>query len=188
MATANASPRAQRSAIFTSPLYELAGFCLEVDCWAEGWRRDQMFAVSELASIYGRDRTVSDVLRRMRCSVLNMRVRPRPVAGESPALGTSNLRCRRPFAEERGCAQPAISPAPDGEVLVSWRSKNAYFILSFEDGATIDWLGSLPARSSGTVEAKSAELHGDALTLTIAGTVQRQPLPLGVERSTVRRS
>jgi len=52
-----------------------------------------MFAVSELASFYGRDRTVAEVLRRMRCSgdcgwrvvaawlvtgsVMNMRVRPR---------------------------------------------------------------------------------------------------------------
>jgi hypothetical protein len=55
-----------------------------------------MFAVSELASFYGRDRTVGEVLRRMRCSggcggrvvaawlvtgpVMNMPVRPRRVA------------------------------------------------------------------------------------------------------------
>jgi hypothetical protein len=57
MAAANASPRAQRSAIFASRLHELTGFCLEVDCLAEGCRRDRMFAVSELASFYGRDRT-----------------------------------------------------------------------------------------------------------------------------------
>jgi len=60
MAAANASPRAQRSAIFASPLHELTGFCLEVDCLAEGCRRDRMFAVSELASFYGRDRTVGE--------------------------------------------------------------------------------------------------------------------------------
>jgi hypothetical protein len=36
MAAANASPRAQRSAILASPLHELTGFCLEVDCLAEG--------------------------------------------------------------------------------------------------------------------------------------------------------
>ena len=63
---------------------------------AEGCRRDRMFAVSELASFYGRDRTVAEVLHRMRCSggcggrvvaawlvtgpVMNMRVRPRRVA------------------------------------------------------------------------------------------------------------
>jgi hypothetical protein len=101
MAAANASPRAQRSAILSSPLHELTGFCLEVDYLAEGCRRDRMFAFSKLASFYGRDRTVSDVLRRMPCSVLNMRVGPRP----SPTLGASNLRCRRPFAEECGGAQ-----------------------------------------------------------------------------------
>jgi hypothetical protein len=105
MAAANASPRGQRSAILASPLHELTGFCLEVDCLAEGCRRDRMFAVSELASFYGRDRTVSDVLRRMPCSVLNMRVGRRRVAGGPLALGASNLRCRRPFAEECGGAQ-----------------------------------------------------------------------------------
>src|ERR1700722_17292334 len=96
MAAANASPRAQRSAILASPLHAQTGFCVEVDCLAEGCRRDRMFAVSELASFYGRDRTVGEVLRRMRCSggcggrvvaawlvtgpVMNMRVRPRRVA------------------------------------------------------------------------------------------------------------
>ena len=68
MAAANASPRAQRSAILASPLHELTGFCLEVDCLAEGCRRDRMFAVSELASFYGQHRTVGEVLRRMRCA------------------------------------------------------------------------------------------------------------------------
>jgi hypothetical protein len=96
MAAANASPRAQRSAILASPLHELTGFCLEVDCLAVGCRRNRTFAIAELASFYGRDRTVGEVLRRMRCSgecggrvraawlvtgpVLNMRVRPRRVA------------------------------------------------------------------------------------------------------------
>ena len=103
MAAANASPRAQRSAILASPLHELTGFCLEVDCLAEGCRRDWMFAVSELAScFYGRDPTVGEVLRRMRCSggcggrvvagwlvtgpVMNMRVRPRRVALLGPEV------------------------------------------------------------------------------------------------------
>src|ERR1700756_5446145 len=96
MAAANASARAHRYAILDSPLHELMGFCLELDCLPEGCRRDRMFAVSELASFYGRDRTVGEVLRRMRCSsgcggrvvaawlvtgpVMNMRVRPRRVA------------------------------------------------------------------------------------------------------------
>jgi hypothetical protein len=97
MAAANASARAHRSAILASPLHELMGFCLELDCLAEGCRRDRMFAVSELASFYGRDRTVGEVLGRMRCSggrvvaaclvtgpVMNMRVRPRRVAQLGP--------------------------------------------------------------------------------------------------------
>ena len=50
LAAANASPRAQRSAILASPLHELTGFCLEVDCLAEGCRQDRMFAVSGRSS------------------------------------------------------------------------------------------------------------------------------------------
>jgi hypothetical protein len=96
MAAANASPRGQRAAILASPLHELTGFCLAVDCLAPGCGRERTYAVAELASFYGRERTVGEVLRRMRCSggcggrvgaarlvtgpVLNMRVRPRRVA------------------------------------------------------------------------------------------------------------
>jgi hypothetical protein len=39
-----------------------------------------MFAVSELANMYGRDRTVGEVLRLVTGPVMNMRVRPRRVA------------------------------------------------------------------------------------------------------------
>ena len=96
MAAANASARGQRSAILASPLHELIGFYLAVDCLARGCSGERAFAVAELASFYGRDRTADDVLRRMRCTgvcggpvaaawlvtgpVLNMRVRPRRVA------------------------------------------------------------------------------------------------------------
>ena len=99
MAAANASARGQRSAILASPLHELIGFCLAVDCLAPRCNGERSFAISELASFYGRDRTVSEVLRRMRCSgdcggrvaaawlvtgpVLSKRVRPRRV----PLLG-----------------------------------------------------------------------------------------------------
>jgi hypothetical protein len=68
MAAANASARGQRSAILASPLHELTGFCLAVDCLTSGCSGERSFAVSELASFYGRDRTVGEVLRRMRCS------------------------------------------------------------------------------------------------------------------------
>ena len=99
MAAANASARGQRVAILASPLHELTGFCLAVDCLNPECRRDRMFAVTELAEFYGRQRTVSEVLRRMRCSdgcggrvaaawlvtgpILDTRVRPRRV----PLLG-----------------------------------------------------------------------------------------------------
>ena len=96
---ANASARGQRAAIFASPLSELSGFCLVVDCLTPGCGGERTFAMSDLAGFYGVGRTVGDVLRRMRCSggcggragaawlvtgpILNARVRPRRV----PLLG-----------------------------------------------------------------------------------------------------
>ncbi len=55
-------------AILGSALHELAGFYLSVDCLAPGCNGERSFAVAELASFYGQDRTVGQVLRRMRCS------------------------------------------------------------------------------------------------------------------------
>jgi hypothetical protein len=99
MAAANASARGQRAAIIASPLSELTGFNLAVDCLSPGCAREQTFAVTDLATFYGGGRTVGEVLRRMRRSgacggrvgaawlvtgpVLNARVRPRRV----PLLG-----------------------------------------------------------------------------------------------------
>jgi hypothetical protein len=99
MAAANASARGQRTAILASPLHELSGFLLTVDCLGPACSRERSFAIADLANFYGRDRTVGQVLRRMRCSgacggpvaaawletgpVLNARVRPRRV----PLLG-----------------------------------------------------------------------------------------------------
>ena len=95
MAAANASPRGQRAAILASPLHELTGFYLAVDCLAPRCDGERTFAVAELATFYGRDSTVGQVLRRMRCSgacggrvgaawrvtgpIRNARVRPRRV-------------------------------------------------------------------------------------------------------------
>jgi hypothetical protein len=99
MAAANASARGQRAAILASPLHELSGFLLTVDCLGPDCRGERSFAITELASFYGRDRTVGQVLRHMRCSgacggrvvvawlatgpILNTRVRPRRL----PLLG-----------------------------------------------------------------------------------------------------
>jgi hypothetical protein len=67
MAAANTSPRSQLVGILASPLRELTGFCLAVDCLALGCNGERIFAIAELVSLYG------PVLRRIRCS--------RPVAG-----------------------------------------------------------------------------------------------------------
>ena len=66
MAAANASAREQRAAILASP--DLTGFCLAVDCLAPGCGGERAFAVAELASFYGDNRTVGTTLRAMRCS------------------------------------------------------------------------------------------------------------------------
>jgi hypothetical protein len=100
MAAANASARGQRVAILASPLHQLTGFCLAVDCLTLECRRNRIFAVTELAEFYGRQSTIAEVLRRMRCSdgcggrvaaawlvsgpILNARVRPRRVALMGP--------------------------------------------------------------------------------------------------------
>jgi hypothetical protein len=68
MAAANASARGQRSAILASPLRDLTGFYLAVDCLASGRGGELSYAVAELASFYGARHTVGNVLRRIRCS------------------------------------------------------------------------------------------------------------------------
>jgi hypothetical protein len=95
MAAANASARGHRTAILASPLHELTGFYLVVDCLVSRCNGERTFAVAELASFYGRETTMGQVLRRMHCSgacggrvgaawlvagpILNARVRPRRV-------------------------------------------------------------------------------------------------------------
>jgi hypothetical protein len=49
MAAANASARGQRVAILTSPLRELTGLYLAVDCLAAGCNGVRTFAITELA-------------------------------------------------------------------------------------------------------------------------------------------
>ena len=99
MAAANALARGQRVAILASPLHELTGFYLAVDCLTPGCQSERRFTIAEFASFYGQNHTVGEVLRRMRCTggcggrvgvawletgpILNARVRPRRV----PLLG-----------------------------------------------------------------------------------------------------
>ena len=99
MAAANASARGQRSAILASPLRELTGFVLAVDCRRAGCGGERSYAITALGACYGDRVTVGDTLRQMRCArgcggrplaawlvtgpTLNERIRPRRV----PLLG-----------------------------------------------------------------------------------------------------
>ena len=51
MAAANASARGQRAAIFASPLHELTGFYLAVDCRTPRCNGERAFAVAELGNL-----------------------------------------------------------------------------------------------------------------------------------------
>ena len=53
MAAANASARGQRAAILASPLSELTGFSLTVDCLRPGCSRERTFAITDLTTFYG---------------------------------------------------------------------------------------------------------------------------------------
>ena len=68
MAAANASARGQRVAIMASPLRELDGFRLAVDCRSAGCRGERTYLIAELAASFGASTTVSEFLRRMRCA------------------------------------------------------------------------------------------------------------------------
>ena len=68
MAAANATPHGQRVAILASPLRELDGFRLAVDCRSAGCRGERTYLVAELATSFGANTTVGEVLRRMRCA------------------------------------------------------------------------------------------------------------------------
>jgi hypothetical protein len=66
--TLRSHARGQRVAILASPLHELTGFYLAVDCLAPGCAGERAYTIAELAAFYRPDRTIGDALRRMRCS------------------------------------------------------------------------------------------------------------------------
>jgi hypothetical protein len=96
MPAANASPRGQRAAILASPLAELTGFALVVDCRSARCGGERSYTLAALTACYESAVTVGEVLRQMRCArgcggrplaawletgpVLNQRIRPRRVA------------------------------------------------------------------------------------------------------------
>ena len=66
--SANASLRGQRRGILESPLYELSGWLLTVDCGTAGCRRERTYSIEELAGTIGPQTTVAAVLRRFRAT------------------------------------------------------------------------------------------------------------------------
>jgi hypothetical protein len=56
-----------------------------------------------------------------------------------------------------GIKSPSVSPAPNGEVLLSWKMKDAYFKLQFSDGEVGEWAFKLHKPISGEVDVSS---HG----------------------------
>lgn len=107
---ANACARGQRHAILASPLRELTGFVLIVDCGAAQCRGEWSYLLTALAACYAPGVIVGKVLRQMRCArgcggrpvaawpatgpTLNERVRPRRVALLGPeASGLTRANC-----------------------------------------------------------------------------------------------
>ena len=68
MAASNASPRGQRLAILASPLHELTGFALAVDCGNLLCGGERAYAITAKSACYGGDKTVAAMLRQMRCA------------------------------------------------------------------------------------------------------------------------
>lgn len=58
----------------------------------------------------------------------------------SKAVSNVSVLLRQLLNTEKLPAAPIISVAPDGEVLVSWRTQRAYFLLSFEETDNLEWV------------------------------------------------
>lgn len=68
MAVVNVSPRKRRSAILSAMLTDLDGaLALVIDCLTPGCAGERRVLLRGLAGVYGRDQTVAEALRRMRC-------------------------------------------------------------------------------------------------------------------------
>jgi hypothetical protein len=59
VAAANASARSPRAAILASPLRELTGFCLAVDCLAPACSGERSYAIAALERFCGPECTVA---------------------------------------------------------------------------------------------------------------------------------
>src|SRR5690348_11245508 len=85
MAAANASARGQRVAILASPLGELTGFSLVVDCGMAVCGGERTYTLAALAACYSAGMTVGEALRRMRCGRgCGHRAGPEPAGPTAP--------------------------------------------------------------------------------------------------------
>lgn len=81
---------------------------------------------------------------------------------------------------------PAISPAADGEILMSWRRAKAYMVLSFIEGDRFEWSFKVKKRLYGAANVSSGAVARDlaaVLDYLLEGVAGRRlshgaPLPL----------
>jgi len=86
-----------RVAILVSPLHELTGFCLAVDCLAHRCSGERTFAIADLASFYGRESTVGEVLSPHALLEGLWRARRSSMAGDGPILNARTKPRRVPL-------------------------------------------------------------------------------------------
>lgn len=65
--SANAAPRALRSAILGSRLADFGAYDVEADCSSPGCPRDRRYRVADLARLFGKDMLMAAMIRRLRC-------------------------------------------------------------------------------------------------------------------------
>jgi hypothetical protein len=68
MAAATLTPRRRRTIILATPLAELSGAALVIDCLSAGCAGERRVLIRDLAGVYGRQQTLAEALQRMRCT------------------------------------------------------------------------------------------------------------------------
>ena len=68
MAAANLTTRRRRTIILATPLAELDGAALVIDCLTPDCAGERRVLVRYLAGVYGRQQTLAEALQRMRCT------------------------------------------------------------------------------------------------------------------------
>ena len=71
----NATERAMRQGILSTPLGEFHGYCLAVDCGTPTCGGERTYTISNLAQLYGEAMTMSRVVVRLRCRICGGSVR-----------------------------------------------------------------------------------------------------------------